>query len=228
MERVVPEFRAKIDVWNETFEMPYHVFRRRLCEIAELNRSRVEGAVEAEWDEIPDGALVLPVDDDDWFAPEAARVVESEHDPALTGCYWFSNFLERPIHFRHRLGLIWGRIFPSTPLPFVCTTNNYAMVKSAETEVLLRRHVQASRWFDAGGGARMHKIERHLSLHNRNLASQTMFRLDKPTVRRSRLLRKRREYKRLYRRQPRPGLEWSRPYVAMMAELVEDLVLARP
>jgi hypothetical protein len=225
MERVDPEFRPKIDVWNATFEMPYHVFRQRLCEIAELSRSRVEGAVVAEWDEIPDGALVLPVDDDDWFAPEVARVVESAYHPPFTGCYWISDFLERPIHFPHRLGLIRRRIFPRTRLPFVLTTNNYAMVKAAENEKLLRGHATASAWLDGEGAGRMHKLERHLSLHNRTIASQTTMKMDNPTVRRGLLLRKRRAYKRLYRRRPRPGLEWSRPYVAMMAELMEDLQL---
>jgi hypothetical protein len=63
-------FRRKVDVWNGTFTMPYHVFRGEVRRIAELNQDAVRGAARLDWEEIPDGALVLPVDDDDWFAPD--------------------------------------------------------------------------------------------------------------------------------------------------------------
>ena len=83
--------------------VPFHVFRRRVREIAQLNHARVEGAVCADWEEIPNGALVLPVDDDDWFAPDAVRVLERGFDPGTTGYYWTSSWVERPINLRHSL-----------------------------------------------------------------------------------------------------------------------------
>jgi hypothetical protein len=57
-----PHLRQKVEAWNETFDMPFHTFRLRVREIARLNLSRVEGAERAEWDEIPQGGLVLPVE----------------------------------------------------------------------------------------------------------------------------------------------------------------------
>jgi hypothetical protein len=69
-------------MWNQTFDLPYHVFRQRVRRIAELNLQRVENAVRARWDEIPDGALVAPVDDDDWFAPDSAQRWSASSAPA--------------------------------------------------------------------------------------------------------------------------------------------------
>jgi hypothetical protein len=218
-----PELKRKVDVWNETFNLPFHVFRHRVRQIARQNHSRVEGAVCAGWDEIPEDALVVPVDDDDWFAPDVAKVLEREFDPGATGYRWVSSFIEVPIHFPHRLGLIRRRIFPGTRPRFVCTTNNYALVKRPETEVLLRRHVRASKWVEAQEAGVMKTIDRRLSVMNRTLASQTTLRLERPTIERSRLIRKYRRYKRLYRRATVPELAWSRPYVAMMAELMDEL-----
>ena len=37
-ERLRPKFRAKFEMWNATFDMPYAAFRQRLKEIAQLNR----------------------------------------------------------------------------------------------------------------------------------------------------------------------------------------------
>ena len=54
-----PDFRAKVEVWNDSFNIPFHVFRRRVREIGELSLGRVEGAVRARWGEIPDGGVVL-------------------------------------------------------------------------------------------------------------------------------------------------------------------------
>jgi hypothetical protein len=111
-----PWLIPRLPLWNATFNISYPRFRYRLKQIAGLNHSRVDGAVRAEWDEIPDGALVLPVDDDDWFAPGAARVLLRELDPGVTGYLWPSRWFEIPIDIRHRMYLIHRRLFPR-PLP---------------------------------------------------------------------------------------------------------------
>jgi hypothetical protein len=218
-----PRLVPKVELWNDTFDIPFHLFRQELCRIAELSWSRVDGAVRAEWDEIPEGALVLPVDDDDWFAPDLARVLEERHEPGLTGHLWISSFIEVPMHRGHRLYLIRRRLLPWTPPKFVCTTNNYALVKSPATKELLREHRTASQWFKEGGKASMKRIDRRLSVMNRSLASSTA--LAYTRVDRAALLHKHSSYRKLYRgREPR-GLEWCRPYRTMMAELMERLTL---
>ena len=61
---------------------------------------------------------------------------------------------------------------------------------------------------------------------NRNLGSQTSLRPTKlhGEIDRARLLRRLGKYKRLYRRPPwGRGLDWCRPYMAMMAELMDEL-----
>jgi hypothetical protein len=225
LAQVHPHVKPKIDVWNRTFDMPYHVFRHRLREIAQRNLAAVEGAVPARWDEIPEGALVVPVDDDDWFAPELATVLASEVRPGATGCYWTSSFVEVPVDLRHRLGLVRQRLVPGTPPKYLCTTNNYALVKRPDTQRFLLRHVRASAWIERHVGDEVERIDRRLSAMNRNLASQTSLGLRRTSVTRSLLVRKLRQYRRLYRRVDLAGLEWCRPYVRMMAELMDEVAI---
>lgn len=47
LAQVGPGVRPKIEVWNRTFDVPYHLFRQRVREVAELNLARVENAVRA-------------------------------------------------------------------------------------------------------------------------------------------------------------------------------------
>jgi hypothetical protein len=221
------DLKAKLGLWNATFTIPFHIFRYRVRQIAELNHSRVEGAVCADWDEIPEGALVLPVDDDDWFAPDAATVLEGEFDPSVTGYYWTSSWIEVPTNLGHRFYLIRRRLLPWTPQKWICTTNNYAMVKGPSAKTLLTSHIRASRWFDGevkgpdAGGVK--RIDRRLSVANRTLASSTTLRPGRPDISPSKLRRKFRRYKTLYD-QPSPlDLAWCRPYLRMMAELMDEL-----
>ena len=217
------DLRQKVEVWNQTFDIPFHLFRRRLREIARTNLSKVEDSVCAEWDEIPDGALVVPTDDDDWFAPEVGRVLESERDSRASCYYWISNFIQLPINRRHRIRLILSTIFPRTPPRWVCTTNNYAFVKDSGAETLLRSHVAASRWVESQEPERTKKIERRLSIMNRTLASVTSLAFKRPVLSRRELIRKYENYKRLYSRPTVPDLEWCAPYVALMRELMREL-----
>jgi hypothetical protein len=220
LAQLSPQMKSRVDLWNQTFNIPFHTFRHAVREIAELNMSEVESAVQARWDEIPDGSLVLPVDDDDWFAPNVASVLAAAHDDRFNGYYWISSFKEVPIHFRHRLGLIRRRIFPRTPPKFVFTTNNYALPKGTETKPLLDSHVHASERVEDGTVGPLKRLEQRLSVHNRTLGSQTSLAY---VHERSQLIRKYHEYMRLYKRRGAPGLEWCRPYLAMMADIMDRL-----
>jgi hypothetical protein len=225
LAQVRPAFRPNVALWNETFTLPFHVFRDRVRTIARLNLSRVEQSVCEEWDAIPDGALVLPVDDDDWFAPDVGVALELA-DEAIA-YRWPSSFVEVPVDWRQDLALTrWRRRTP-TPPRWTCTTNNYALVKRPGVEDLLANHMQASAWFTRHASAVGH-VQRRLSSMNRTLASQSSLgALRGTTIRRPALLRKYRRYRRLYRRPVAAELEWCRPYVALMAELMDELELRR-
>jgi hypothetical protein len=218
----------KVDVWNETFTVPFHAFRHRLRQIAARNHSRVANSVIAEWDEIPDGGLVLPVDDDDWFAPDIASHLQEAYDGRARGCYWPSSFIELPIHFPHRLGLIRRRLFPRTPPKFICTTNNYAMVKGPGAKPLLESHLRASHWLENEEPGGLTRIDRRLSVMNRSLASITSLAAGKPSITRSQLVRKFHRYRRLYDRVNVPELDWAAPYLSMMSRLMGELRIREP
>ena len=211
----IPEdVRAGIETWNATFEMPYHLYRCELKRIAQLNLMRTPGAACVSQKEIPEGAVAVPVDDDDWFAPDLAEAIEKGISDR-SGCYWPSRFLELPISLTHRLSLIRRALFPSTKPYWLCTTNNYAVVYGPRTADLLNSHVRASRWFLAHPSDVI-RLEQPLSLMNRTLASTTQLR-SRPS--RALLLRKHRRYLRVYKRPAPAGLEWCAPYLEMLRDL---------
>jgi hypothetical protein len=223
LAQLAPAFKPKVDVWNDTFDIPYHLFRHEVRAIARLNLALVKDAVVASWDEIPEGALVAPVDDDDWFAPDVARVLASAHDPRALGYFWTSSFVEVPIDFGHRLGLLRRAVFPGTPPRWICTTNNYAVLKSADARPVLEKHTVASERFGGADAARVRRVAGRLSVMNRTLASQTSLGFLRPTVRRAELLRKYRVYRALYAKPLAADLAWCAPWMAMMAALMRRL-----
>jgi hypothetical protein len=219
-----PWLLPKIPLWNKTFDMTYQRFRLRLTEIADLNHSRVAGAVRASWDEIPEDAIVLPIDDDDWFAPDAARTLAREAESAKTFYHWPARWLEVPIDLGHRMHLLRRRILPRTPPKWLCATNNYAMLKGPRSREILGNHLVASRWLEQRlDDPAVKRLAEPLGLANRTLASQTTLSQRRLELRRSELLRKLRRHRRLYERALRTDLGWARPYVEMMAALMGEL-----
>ena len=219
-------FRDQVALWDSVFEMPYRVFRSHLREIARENLARVEGARVSAWEEIPEGALVLPCDDDDWFRPDVAAVLQRRLRPGVTGLRWTSSFLEVPTNWRHQLG-IW-RVRAQGPRPmFLCTTNNYAMFASDESKDLLTSHIQASRWVRAQQAGSVALLDQRLSLMNRTIASQTSLGHLGVAISRRRLLRKLARYRRLYELPLPSGLAWAQPHADRMGELMGELEVRR-
>jgi hypothetical protein len=217
-------FATLVDLWNDTFEMPYHHFRQRLKEIAQANLSRVEGAVTVALEEVPPGALIAPVDDDDWFAPEMAKVVIGDHAKPYKGYRWPSRFLEVPPNFDQWLG-VWRRRLLGSPQTWLCTSNNYVIENIPGVAGVVGSHILATEWF-IENSALVKVLDVPLSLQNRNIASQTalLFRSGTMMTRR-RLLRRRRQYRALYARASPPLLPWCAAHVADMAELMESLAV---
>ena len=220
-------FAPLVDLWNGTFEMPYHCFRQRLKEIAQANLARVEGAVTAALDDVPPGALVAPVDDDDWFAPELARVVAGNRAAPYRGYRWPSRFLEVPPNFDQWLGVWRRRLIPSTPLRWLCTTNNHVIENMPGVAGIVDSHLQATDWF-VQNEPLVKVLDAPLSLQNRNLASQTALLFRSGTMmKRRRLLRRHRQYRSLYAKAPRRLPAWCAPHVAEMADLMAALHVRR-
>ena len=222
------EFKPTIHVWNQSFNIPYHLFRQRVREISRLNIAAVKNAVCLNWKDVPDGALVLPVDDDDWFAENVGIALEKARDDRRHGYRWHSSFLEVPIDFGHRLYLLKRRLF-RTPPKWICTTNNYAVLKSNYSEPLFRSHIRASEWFQSHPED-VREVGTGLSVMNRTLASRTSLALMHPetckVIRQRTLLHKYRQYRALYKRPPAKELAWCDPYVRMMNDLMNELLTA--
>jgi hypothetical protein len=216
-------WRPGVEIWNKTLSMPFHVFRARVREIAALNQSRLRNVRHSDWESIPDGSLVLPTDDDDWFDPRIGEVLAAQLDDGAIACRWPSRWFEVPLSPGHHLHLLRHR-WLGRPLMFFCTTNNYALVKRPDSQDLLRLHTRASAWFEARleepGRGDVRLLDEPLSVANRTLGSATV--VDRIGGRRN-LLRRLRRYRRLYRRRIPSELEWTRPYVAEMAALMDDL-----
>jgi len=224
--RLRPDRRESVERWDATFDMPWRIFRLRLREIARANLAEVEGAVCATWDEIPEGALVLPVDDDDWFRPDVATVVERAVGPGVTGVRWRSSFLEVPTDWRHQLG-IWRRYVQGPRPDFLCTTNNYALFASEASKELLVSHLKASRWVGGQPRGSVPFLRERLSLMNRTIASDTSLRPSRREIGARALRRKLRRYRRLYDQPLPPSLAWAQPYADRVGELMGELELRR-
>jgi hypothetical protein len=213
-----------VQLWDRTFALPYNVYRHRLREIARINLSRVSEATCAEWSAIPEGEIVVPVDDDDWFSPHLGVRLAGARDPARFAYLWQPHFLEVPVHLSHEFGRLRRRLLPTVTNRHLCITNNYAMVKRPQHRLLLKKHVRASRWFEPRLETTVRIIDEPLSIMNRSIGSITSLRGIAPPLARARLLLRYRRYRRLYRTRPPDALAWTGPYRAMMADLMDDLL----
>ncbi len=225
LAQVEPDFEDLLELWNETFDMPYHRYRARLFEIAQANFAEVRGATVAKWDDIPDGALVLPTDDDDWFAPHAAETLARVHRPGVTAYVWDPTFAETPMWFGHRVYLARRVLVPWWAPRWTCSTNTYAMPKSEDGLAPLGNHMIASEVVDAAAASDVERLPDRLSMVNRTIASKTQLGAGdrKRSSTSAEMLRKLARYRRRYRRMDLSRTPWAEPYVAQMAELTEEL-----
>ena len=220
---LVPELRQPVEMWNAIFDLRYARFRVRLMEIAQLNLGRVENAKVARLEEVPPGALVVPVDDDDWFSPELAHRLLAEGRPNAQGFHWNRYNLEPP---RRKRSWSWThRRRTRDTSPHTCGTNNYAVRNLPELRRAVTNHVWASRHFDANV-SRVTRLEASLSVQNRSLASRSRLVGAGTAMTRDALIEKSRRYQRFYdRSRLPPEVAWAQPYVAAMAELMHSIRL---
>lgn len=218
MAQLLPDFRPKLEVWNATLDPPYHVFRHRLKQIAQANLAEVAHAVCAPLEAIPRDAVVIPVDDDDWLAPDLADRLAAHYDPAAKGYLWRRAVVEPRPTLRERA---WYRLHP--PLPSTCKTNDYAVPWRPELAEVIDSHMKAGVYFDAHA-SRITRIPGTLAIQNRNVSSQTAMAWRRPTITRRQLLGKVRRHRALYDSFELPGeLDWARPCMARMRELMGQL-----
>jgi hypothetical protein len=226
--QIPQNMRAGVALWNATFDMPYNLFRRELKRIAGINLSRVDNASCLPIEEVPNGVLTVPVDDDDWFAPDLGLALEAGVPDEYRGCYWDGRFLEVYTSVAHRFSLLLPRslvirllairrvIFPGARPQWMCMTNNYAVRHGPDAVPLLLDHRRATYWFLAHPSSVL-RLDRTLSLMNRSLASTTQL-WSRPS--RALLLSKFRRYRSLYAKPAPADLAWCEPYVAMMRDLM--------
>jgi hypothetical protein len=216
---VIAGFRPKLETWNLTFNIPYHEFRQRLKSIAQLNWDRVENASCITYNEAPPGALLVPVDDDDWFSPDLANNLREAFNPSIVCYRWIRHILEPERHRRS----IKGRIKELLTGKVIFATNNYGIRNFPQLAAFVASHMQASRHFQDNPGA-VKYLPVALSIHNRSLASQTVLRMRQPTISRDELIESFGRYRMLYARtRLSRALGWAAPYVAMMSELMNAL-----
>ena len=220
---LIADFRPKYEAWNQTFTMPYHVFRHRLREIAERSLRAVEGATVSRIADVPDGGIVIPVDDDDWFAPTLAADIRADSDERTTGWLWRREALEYRTPLK-RLRQRVGRLAGAHP-EFTCLTNNYAFRLERAHAVEMMHHALASRHFD-GPSTRTVRIPRVLGVQNRSLASQTSLAWRQPSIARSALVRLFAQHRELHASwRPTAELRWAGPYAAEMAALMREIAV---
>jgi len=216
-------FRPKVQTWNSTFSMPYHLFRNELKKIATHNLLAVADARISTLEEIPSSAIVVPIDDDDWLAPDIARQLTSSMDEDIDGCHWHRDFLELPaVGLEKYKRFIKFDLLRRPRRPWSCSTNSYAFRYRDGLYSQLVSHVHASRYFDRNP-ERVKFVDQHLSLMNRSIASQTSLNWEKPGISRRQLLRNYESCRDTYDRVRHQFPAWCWPYLDMMSHLMREL-----
>ena len=251
--RLIAGFVPHVNAWDATFRTCYQEFRAAIADITMDSLRAVRGAVIAPYDDVPEGAIVMPCDDDDWTAPHAAEVLAEFFAGAHDRAVWTQTVLQVPLDWMHAVKIRAGKVWPRlNPPRWFCSTNNYALRKREGNYNFFMNHSMASKELAADPG--LLRIHRRLTLQNRNLASKTsmvgvrypyyaqvngvvrLANLNDPAheIRESvpprpsrHLLRKFKKYLRLYDRYvPQdPDLEWATPYVHAMRDLTLSLKL---
>ena len=251
--RLIAGFVPHVNAWDATFRTSYREFRAAIADITMDSLRAVRGAVIAPYDDVPEGAIVMPCDDDDWTAPHAAEVLAEFFAGAHDRAVWTQTVLQVPLDWMHAVKIRAGKVWPRlNPPRWFCSTNNYALRKREGNYNFFMNHSMASKELAADPG--LLRIHRRLTLQNRNLASKTsmvgvrypyyalvngvvrLANLNDPAheIRESvpprssrHLLRKFEKYRRLYDRYvPQdPDLEWATPYVHAMRDLTLSLTL---
>ena len=220
---LIPQLRQKVALWNEIFSLRYAAFRVRLMQIAQESWSRVENAQVTRREEIPPGALLVPVDDDDWFSPHLAHHLLADSAACFQGLHWNRYILELP---RRSARWPWARQRRAADTSrHTCGSNNYAIRNLPELGRAVTSHVWASEHFDAHP-LRFKRLDASLSVQNRNFASRSGLGERKLEISRGELIERFRRHRRLYDRlQLPPEVAWAQPYVASMAELMHSIRL---
>jgi hypothetical protein len=218
--KILSRFRAKFDTWNATLTMPYHVYRQRVKEIAELSLARVAGARRSRFEDVPMGDVVVPVDDDDWFAPDLAVRLAREQTEGITCFLWRQMVIERSKRIRKtylRLAALVGR-----GDRVICKTNTFAFVNAPERRAFLSPELASTHFLAHPASVR--RIPARLAVQNRHLGSQTTLRQRRPTVAPERLVELLAQQQARYRSWRLPSdLQWARPYVDLMSELLHEV-----
>ncbi len=177
------------------------------------------------WDDIPEGALVMPTDDDDWFAPHAAEALERMRPPDITAYVWEASFAETP-------DVVRPPPLPHPPRAVALDAAGMELLHQQLRDGEEREHLRparrshaASAWVDGAAPGEVLYLPDRLSMVNRTIASRTQLSAgdrshpSTPAEMRRKLAR----YRRRYGRIDLSDAPWARPYVAMIAELTGEL-----
>ncbi len=94
-------WEKRLQWWDEVFSMPYHTYRFNLQKIAKENWSRIEGldsivSIRSWQPELFHDAIIVPIDDDDWLAPQICHVIRNQIQPDTTAISWQADRIECP------------------------------------------------------------------------------------------------------------------------------------
>jgi len=181
-EDMIIEFAS---AWNASFSVSFLEFRARVKEISIdnflsiddsvlvfLSQHQGDSALKALEDAIPEDAIVLFSDDDDWFHPQIFRRIQNRI--WADGCYWdhlFTGLIEVEIPAQNLRNVTLLRR-KGEPMLF---TNNYALTGAAVRRLGLK---QVAEHYDTQTAIReqwlkIDPVEAYLSAANKHPCSST-------------------------------------------------------